>query len=247
MDPVAVVAVGLGVGFVSGLFGKGGSAIATPLLHAIGVPAIVAVASPLPATFPSTLAAYSAYWSHHLVYGRVFRWTVAIGVPSTVLGALATRWIDGHALVLATDVILIVLGIRFLFSTPSPARMRSEPSRSRLRLSAVALVVGFLSGLLANSGGFLLVPLYLVVIRLPIKEALASSLAVAAVLALPSTITHAALGHIDWGLVAVFALASTPLSYVGARVALRTDSSRLERLYGLMLAVGGTFFLTFGR
>jgi len=109
------------------------------------------------------------------------------------------------------------------------------------------LVVGFLSGLLANSGGFLLVPLYLVVIRLPIKEALASSLAVAAVLALPSTITHAALGHIDWALVAVFALASTPLSYVGARVALRTDSSRLERLYGLMLAVGGTFFLTFGR
>ncbi len=53
--------MGLAVGFLSGLFGKGGSAIATPLLHAIGIPAIVAVAAPLPATIPSTLVGYSAY------------------------------------------------------------------------------------------------------------------------------------------------------------------------------------------
>ena len=43
-----------GVGFLSGAFGKGGSAIATPLLHLLGVPAMVAIASPLPATIPSS-------------------------------------------------------------------------------------------------------------------------------------------------------------------------------------------------
>src|SRR3954470_14473187 len=49
--------IGAGIGLLSGAFGKGGSALATPLLHAIGVPAIVAVASPLPATIPATLVA----------------------------------------------------------------------------------------------------------------------------------------------------------------------------------------------
>ena len=49
------------VGYLGGMFGKGGSAIATPLLAAVGVPAIVAVASPLPATVPGTLVAYRRY------------------------------------------------------------------------------------------------------------------------------------------------------------------------------------------
>ena len=39
------------------LFGKGGSAIATPLLSLMGYPGFIAVASPLPATIPGTLVA----------------------------------------------------------------------------------------------------------------------------------------------------------------------------------------------
>ena len=78
--------------------------------------------------------------------------------------------------------------------------------------SSIAAGVGLLSGLLANAGGFLLVPLYLLVLRLPIKTALACSLAVAAVLAVPGTLVHAALGHIDWAVTAVFAASLIPMS-----------------------------------
>ena len=53
---VVVAVIGAGAGFLGGLFGKGGAALATPLLAAIGIPPIVAVASPLPATLPSTFA-----------------------------------------------------------------------------------------------------------------------------------------------------------------------------------------------
>ena len=70
--------------------------------------------------------------------------------------------------------------------------------------------VGFLAGLLANAGGFLLVPLYLAALKLPIKTALSCSLAVAAVLAIPGTLVHAALGHIDWTVTLVFGAASVP-------------------------------------
>ena len=240
-----VVVIGMGVGFVSGLFGKGGSAIATPLLHLAGVPALIALAAPLPATIPSTLAAGAAYWRGRFIDRRVFLWSLAFGIPATVAGALATRWIGGVVLVRVTDVIIALLGVRFLFAKSHCQEVVEKPSAYGLRLAVVATVVGLASGLLANSGGFLLAPLYLTVLRLPIKNAFASSLAVASVLAIPGTLVHWRLGHIDWRLVLVFGAASIPLSYLGARVALRTDPVRLERLYGAALLVLGIVLLVF--
>ena len=64
---LTVVLVGGAVGFLGGLFGKGGSAIASPLLGAAGIAPIVAVASPLPATIPGMLAASAAYWRERFV------------------------------------------------------------------------------------------------------------------------------------------------------------------------------------
>jgi hypothetical protein len=69
---------------------------------------------------------------------------------------------------------------------------------------------------------------------------------VAAVLAVPGTVVHAALGHIDWAVVAVFATTSIPLSYVGARLAVRTQAVHLERVYGAGLALLGTALLIAG-
>lgn len=241
---VGAALIGIGIGLMGGMFGKGGSAVATPLLHAIGVPAIVAIASPLPATIPSTLAASWAYWREDYVDWRVVRWSIGFGIPATIAGAIATRWVGGGALVKLTDVVLVGLGARFaLPQRKRPTRRGDAPRDYAVVLVAVAVVVGFASGLLANSGGFLLAPLFATVLRRPIKVAFASSLAVAAVLALPGTIVHAALGHIDWSLVAVLAATSVPLSFLGARIALRADPARLERIYGVALAALGTVFL----
>ena len=242
---VGVALIGAGVGFLGGLFGKGGSAIATPLLALIGIPPIVALASPLPATIPGTLAASYAYWQARLIDWHVVRWSLLIGVPATALGAYATRWIGGATLVTATEVVLTALGVRFALRPGDPHEVAGPPAAMRTRLAVVAASVGLLSGLLANGGGFLLAPLFLVVLRLTLKESFATSLAVAAVMAVPGTIVHAALGHIDWAVVAVFATTSIPLSFLGARVALRTHPVRLERIYGIGLAVlGGTLLAT---
>lgn len=239
--------IGAGVGFLGGMFGKGGSAIATPLLAAIGVPPIIAVASPLPATIPGTLVAYRRYRGSGHSDPRVIRWSVAFGLPATIVGALVTHWIGGGFLVRLTDAIVAVLGLRILLErhptgagAPTPA-----PIAGRARLATVATTVGFLAGLLANAGGFLLVPLYLAVLHLPIKKALASSLAVASVLAEPGTLVHAALGHIDWRVAAVFGAASIPLSGLGARTALAMNPARLERIYGAGLLTLGITLLAF--
>lgn len=239
----AIGLIGAIIGFLGGMFGKGGSAIATPLLAAVGVPPIIAVASPLPATVPGTLVAYRRFRGGGFSVPRVVGWSLLCGVPATVAGALVTRWIGGSFLVRFTEVVVALLGIRILLESRRPRRDDATAAEIGAipigRLAAVATVVGFLAGLLANAGGFLLVPLYLAVLALPIKNALACSLAVSSVLAIPGTIVHAALGHIDWRVTAVFGVASIPLSSIGARTALRMDAHRLERYYGLGLTIMG--------
>jgi uncharacterized membrane protein YfcA len=240
---LAVVAIGAVVGFTGGLFGKGGSAVATPLLVLAGIPPIIALASPLPATVPATAVASYAYWQERFLDWKVVLWSVAFGVPAVAVGAYATRWIGGDDLVTLTELLITGLGVRFVLRPGSPHERTVDVRAPRARMVLIAVGAGLASGLLANAGGFLLAPLYLLVLRLPIKQAFASSLAVACVLAVPGTIVHAALGHIDWAVVVAFGLASIPLSYVGARVALRTHAAKLERAYGAALVVLGVGML----
>src|SRR5262249_30481675 len=170
-----IMLIGAGVGFVSGAFGKGGAAVSTPLLHAIGVPAMVAVASPLPATIPSALLASRNYARQGHVDRRVLTIGIIVGVPLTAAGAYLTRWIPGERLVLAIDTILLLLAIRILFSAHNESRSESEQAST----ARAALVIGgaaAVSGLLGNSGGFLLAPLFISALRIPVRNALGTSL-----------------------------------------------------------------------
>jgi hypothetical protein len=243
--------VGIIAGFLGGLFGKGGSAIATPLLSLIGYPGFIAVASPLPATIPGTLIASGEYWESNLLDWQIVWWSIAFGVPATILGSLLTKFTGSRILLILTGLMVFGFGISFLFfprekvsQEPSPnPSAESRPSYWRLRLVLIATGVGIISGLLANAGGFLLAPAYSRFLQQPIKKSFACSLAVSAILALPGTAVHAYLGHISWIVTGLVALGSAPFSYLGARIAIRTKPSRLERIYGVVLTLLGAYFL----
>lgn len=246
-----VFLIGVTVGFLGGLFGKGGSAVATPLLSLAGAPGYIAVATPLPATVPGTLVAAIAYFKARLWNRKIIVWSILFGVPSTILGSFLSKYTGAKPLLIMTGFLVLGFGLSFLFmprkGQPEAFAENSQddslPSFWRLRLSSVAIGVGLISGLLANSGGFLLAPSYARFLKQPIKAAFASSLVVSAFLALPGTAVHWYLGHIDWREMLVLAAGSVPCSYLGARVALRTKSIHLERLYGLALTALGLFFL----
>jgi len=73
-----------------------------------------------------------------------------------------------------------------------------ERRHHRVLLVAATMLVGVFTGLLANGGAFLLVPMYLLIFGLNMREAAGTSLLVVAVLAIPTLAAHWALGHIDW-------------------------------------------------
>jgi uncharacterized membrane protein YfcA len=247
---------GIGIGFLGGLFGKGGSAIATPILSLIGISGFVAVSAPLPATVPGTLIASFEYWKSKLLDWQIIWWSILVGIPMTIAGAYLTKFTGSASLLIITGLMVLGFGLSFLLSPKEKASVPEEsvpeagpsfsairPPHWRLRLTLVAIGVGLISGLLANSGGFLLAPSFARILRQPIKKAFACSLAVSIFLALPGTIMHAYLGHIDWLVTGFLALGSVPFSYLGAKLAIRTKASRLERWYGLALTALGGFFL----
>ncbi|HLJ23728.1 MAG TPA: sulfite exporter TauE/SafE family protein [Candidatus Acidoferrales bacterium] len=251
MRHLGAFAIGIVIGFLGGLFGKGGSAIATPLLSLIGFPGFIAVASPLPATIPGTLIASAEYWESRLLDWEIVWWSIAVGVPATILGSLFTKFTGARILLMLTGFLVLGFGLSFLFL---PRENRAEavlpqsswearPAFWRLRLVLIAIAVGIISGLLANAGGFLLAPAYARFLRQPLKKSFACSLAVSAALAVPGTVVHAYLGHISWAVAGLVALGSVPFSYLGARVAIRSKSSTLERVYGIVLTGLGAFFL----
>ena len=245
MNWLAIVAIGAAVGFLAGLFGAGGSAVGTPLLHAAGVPAFLAIASPLPCAAPIALAASGAYWGKGFIQRRLLAFVAVFAIPATVAGALLTPLIGGAALVSATEVIVVIIGLRVAIFPMASIPGGSEVGGNRVRIAILAVVTGLLSGLLANSGGFLLTPAFLLVLRMPIKQALATSLAMSALLAIPGTITHAALGHIDWLLVLAYGLPAVPAAYLGARLALRSNPGWLGRIYGVCLTLLGIVLILY--
>jgi uncharacterized protein len=244
-------AIGILIGFLGGLFGKGGSAIATPLLSLIGFPGFIAVASPLPATIPGTLIASAEYWQSRLFDWEIVIWSACVGIPATIVGSLLTKYTGSRILLILTAILVLGFGISFLFSPRertsvglSPDQLaKIRPSYWRFRLVVIAIGVGIISGLLANAGGFLLAPAYSRFLKQPIKKSFACSLAVSAVLAIPGTVVHAYLGHISWTVTGLIAFGSVPFSYLGARIAIHARASRLERVYGFVLTALGAFFL----
>lgn len=238
--------IGVLVGFFSGMFGKGGSAIGTPLLQLIGVPAFYAVASPLPAAIPGTLIAAFAYLRTGYFEKRIVFWGILAGVPATVVGSLLSPYIGGTNLLALSNLLLIAMGASYFFPrlTKSSATNSETPRSPRKEIFLnilIATIAGLISGALANAGGFLLAPLYNKVLKLPLKSAFSCSLLISCVLAIPGTITHMELGHIDWTVVTAFGIGSVPLSYLGARTAIRMPITKLEHLFGIVLTIIGVW------
>jgi uncharacterized membrane protein YfcA len=241
MTPVVSILIGAIIGFAAGLFGVGGSSVATPLLRLLGVPRFVALATPLPVNLPTAIVGGITYWRHRMVRGRIVLWTAATGMPAVVAGSYLSGHLPGRVLMFLTGGFVVTVGLWIL------RRARMEDAlRARAPvwlLLPVGGIVGILSGLLANGGGFLLMPTYLVLCRLSMQEAAATSLVAASLLALPSSLVHFSLGHIDVHLAYDLAIGAAPAAYLGARVGLALQRHHVRWLFGIFLLGFGLFFL----
>ena len=241
-----VVLAGGGVGLGMGLFGVGGSSVATPVLSLLGASGFAAVASPLPATIPAAAVGAYAYLRSGEARPRAAAWSILGGVPGTVAGAFLSTLAGGPALLIASGITLVVVGVRVLRPIGEAALAAGGRRRqNRPLLVASAAVVGVFTGLLANGGGFLLVPLYLLFFGLRIRQAVGTSLLVVTALSVPTLVGHWLLGHVDWALAGEFTAGMLPGAALSSRLAQRLQGTRLRLAFGLFLVVFGLGFTAY--
>lgn len=242
MEAAAIVLSGAVIGLVIGTFGVGGS-VATPLLSLVGVPALAAVASPLPATIPGSLLAVRPYLKSGEARPKAAGWSLLGAVPSTILGAYVSKAVGGDALLVLSGAMLVVAGVRVVLPISDEHRERGTARRlNRPVLVASTFAAGFVAGLLANGGGFLLMPMYLLFFGLRMRQSVGTALLVASVLSLPSLGVHAALGHVEWDTSALFAIGVLPMSVVGGHYSARFGTGSQRRAFGVFLVVFGAGF-----
>jgi len=241
----SIAAAGLVVGTLYGLFGVG-SAFATPMLSVLGVPGMAAVVGPLPALLPGSMAGAWSYSRTDKVDWSVARSTLVGAVPATILGSALGHHIGGTLLLIVSGIVLGAIGIRVLRPVSSDPDRHALTATRRANVALLvgsAAAVGFLAGLLANGGGFLLVPMFLLAFGLDMNEATGTSLVVATGLAVPTLITHAVVGDVDWMVSVSFAVGLIPGVVVASRVAPRLPTDRLRSAFGVLLVGFSVWFL----
>jgi uncharacterized membrane protein YfcA len=239
----AIIAGGLVVGLLYGVFGVG-SAFATPVLSLLGVPGMAAVVGPLPALLPGSAAGAWSYSRRGEIDWGVARWTLIGAFPAAVAGAITSRYVGGPMLLVLSGAVLFVVGLRVVrpgepVATEAAARRRTN----RWFVTAAAAGVGFAAGLLANGGGFLLVPMFLLALGLDMHEAAGTSLVVAVALTVPTLAVHTLIGDIDWAVAGMFSLGLVPGALAGARGAHLVPTAKLRHAFGILLIGFAVWFL----
>ena len=219
--------------------GVGGAVVATPLVRLIGLGPHLAVGTTVPAILPAALTGAYAYRKAGLIDTTTAMRMAIPGALAAFGGALATRSVNGHLLMVATAAVLLVLAVHSTARTgPGPTQDR-PPAIFGLTVGAVA---GFFSGLLGIGGGFLIVPVLVRFGGLAVKTAVGTSLAAISLMSIPNVAGQALAGNVSWVPAGLLAAGVVPGARLGARLAIAADEARLRWIVGGGLAVAAAAF-----
>jgi uncharacterized membrane protein YfcA len=242
LDWLAAALIGFVAGVLSGLFGVGGGIVMTPGFDwFLPVPPIVALETPLPVILPTSGTGAFTYWQKHEVDTRAASWMAPAGFVGAIVGALWTEVIDTRILLLATAALLAYQSIGILRGASRTQASTPRPATPAILLG-VGLTAGLVSGLMGIGGGIVMVPLLAGWLGMPLKRVLGTSLLTIPALAIPGTVVHAALGNIDWVVVAFATLGAVPGARIGAKRALGTAEHTLRLVVGGFMLVVACFY-----
>ena len=237
--------LGFGGAFVAGLVGMGGAVLMVPLL--LYVPPLASL-PPLDihvvsgiTTVQVAAAGLTGMLAHRRV-GHVDSTVVAVLGAALTLGALVGGFISAR---IPADILSAVFAS--LAATAAGLMLwgkqqAADDGRQRLgalnRPLAVGLgtFVGLVLGLIGAGGGFLLVPLMVYGLGVPVRTAVGSSLAIVALGGLGGMIGKAASHQVTWMFALALIVGALPGAYLGAATSRRLSPDTLARILGILLA-----------
>lgn len=253
-----LVALGFAVGAYGTIIGAGGGFILVPVLLLIypdyGPEGVTAMSLAVVwANATSGAVAYARQRRIDYVTGLIF---AVSSVPGVVAGALLVGYVPERLFSVLFGAMLLVMAAIVL--QPRPTAIR-EPRAERgvlVRTVVVAggvsfrysykvwqavllsLAIGFVSSLFGVGGGVIHVPMMIVLFRIPIELAVATSHFILALMAGGGTIVHLSSGSLDgeqlWQAGAL-GLGAVPGAQAGAWIAHRMPARRVLPLLALAL------------
>lgn len=249
----------VGIGVSLGLLGGGGSVLALPVLvYVMGIPTKPAVAMTL--IMVGTVSAISAL--SHARRGNVNLRLAAIFGSTTLVGAYLGARLAAQPWVTATVQMtlfgLAMLGAAGLMILRTARTQPGDPHQPSPRsnfyyqpvckycwlwLMTEGLGIGVLTGLVGVGGGFALVPALVLFGKLPVREAMGTSLLIIAGNSAAGLLGYLNTVPLDGHLITTFTLAAGLGALVGGELSHRIPVQALQKGFGYFLLAIATFVL----
>ena len=236
------LALAAAIGVSLGLLGGGGSILTVPVLvYVLGYAAKPAIAMSLVVVGMTSLIGASLHW--RLGNVRVGM-AVTFGLFA-MIGAFAGAKLS---VLLSGGVQLVLLALVMTVAAVSMLRRSShdtEPSGSwRPALFVpVALGVGVLTGLVGIGGGFLVVPALVLLARVPMRQAVGTSLLVIAMNSASGFAGYLGTVKLDWAVLAGFTTIAVAGALAGTALVAHVPQAALKRGFAILLLLVGGFVL----
>ena len=239
------------IGLALGLLGGGGSILTVPIfVYVLGFDPKAAIAMSLAVVGMVSLFGAVGHWRAGNVDLRVALAFGVVAMVGTYLGARLAVYFTGAAQ-LALFAVVMLLAAFFMLRETKPAaaelagRAPGAPAPPMpLALIAVeGIAVGVLTGLVGVGGGFLIVPALVLLGKLPMKQAVGTSLAVIALKSAAGFLGYLGQVEIPWAFVALFTAVAVVGILGGTYLARFVPQAALKRAFGVFLVVMGGFIL----
>jgi hypothetical protein len=247
MEP-AMTELGFGlaalIGLSLGLLGGGGSILTVPVfVYVLGFDAKPAIAMSLGVVGVASLFGGIGHWRAGNVNVRIALIFGGVAMAGTYLGARLSVFFSGAAQ-LGLFALVMMAAAFLMLRDERELQVTSAPDRMPLVLIAVeGLAVGVLTGLVGVGGGFLVVPALVLLGKLPMKEAIGTSLVVIAMKSFAGFAGY--MGHVEvpWGFMAGFTSVAVAGILAGTHLVRFVPQAALRRALAVLLIVMASVIL----
>lgn len=235
------------VGFTLGLVGGGGSILAVPLMvYLVGVPnPHIAIGTSALAVAVNAASGLVSHARHGTVKWRCGMIYAGAGVVGALAGSTAGKAFDGQRLLFLFALVMIVVG--FLMLRRRRHEGEQDPQcdqQNAAKVVGTSLGTGLFSGFFGIGGGFLIVPGLIASTRMPMLQAVGTSLIAVTAFGLTTAANYAFSGLVDWVLAGVFILGGVAGGLLGTRAAKRLSSSgHLATIFAGLIFVVAAYML----
>lgn len=236
------------VGLSLGLLGSGGAILTVPILvYLVGHDEKVAIVESL-----AIVGAIALFGAARAGLAKKIDWRSALllalpGIAGTAIGAHVAAWILGAVQLLLLAGLMLTASA-LMFRSP---RKRDEPPACAMKpgeraptcgsaiIALQGFGLGFTTGLVGVGGGFLIVPVLVLLRRLPMQVAVGTSLAIISVNSATGLVKSAvsASTALNWHVVGIFIAFGIAGSLVGSMLASRIDQVTLRKVFAIFLVV----------